>query len=217
MINCIILDDEPLALLKLAEYIKRIPFLTLEKACLETHEAQSLLEGKNIDLLFTDIDMPDKNGIEFIRSLTRPPMVIFTTAYPMYAIEGFKLNAVDYLLKPFEFEDCLHAAEKAQKMQSLSQSIPATAETENPETLFVKSDYKVVRINIDSINYIESMSEYIRIYTDEREKPVTTLYSLQRWRLVYPLISCEYIAHISSICRKSKKFPDSESAFHPKH
>lgn len=100
MINCIILDDEPLALLKLAEYIKRIPFLTLEKACLETHEAQSLLEGKNIDLLFTDIDMPDKNGIEFIRSLTHPPMVIFTTAYPMYAIEGFKLNAVDYLLKP---------------------------------------------------------------------------------------------------------------------
>lgn len=180
MINCIILDDEPLALLKLTEYIKRIPFLTLEKACLETHEAQSLLEGKNIDLLFTDIDMPDKNGIEFIRSLTHPPMVIFTTAYPMYAIEGFKLNAVDYLLKPFEFEDCLHAAEKAQKMQSLSQSIPATAETENPETLFVKSDYKVVRINIDSINYIESMSEYIRIYTDEREKPVTTLYSLQR-------------------------------------
>ena len=151
MINCIILDDEPLALLKLAEYIKRIPFLTLEKACLETHEAQSLLEGKNIDLLFTDIDMPDKNGIEFIRSLTHPPMVIFTTAYPMYAIEGFKLNAVDYLLKPFEFEDCLHAAEKAQKMQSLSQTIPATAETENPETLFVKSDYKVVRINIDSI------------------------------------------------------------------
>lgn len=180
MIHCIILDDEPLALLKLAEYIKRIPFLTLEKACLETHEAQSLLEGKNIDLLFTDIDMPDKNGIEFIRSLTHPPMVIFTTAYPMYAIEGFKLNAVDYLLKPFEFEDCLHAAEKAQKMQSLSQTIPATAETENPETLFVKSDYKVVRINIDSINYIESMSEYIRIYTDEREKPVTTLYSLQR-------------------------------------
>ena len=152
MINCIILDDEPLALLKLAEYIKRIPFLTLEKACLETHEAQSLLEGKNIDLLFTDIDMPDKNGIEFIRSLTHPPMVIFTTAYPMYAIE----------------------------MQSLSQTIPATAETENAETLFVKSDYKVVRINIDSINYIESMSEYIRIYTDEREKPVTTLYSLQR-------------------------------------
>ena len=118
MINCIILDDEPLALLKLAEYIKRIPFLTLEKACLETHEAQSLLEGKNIDLLFTDIDMPDKNGIEFIRSLTHPPMVIFTTAYPMYAIEGFKLNAVDYLLKPFEFEDCLHAAEKAQKIHS---------------------------------------------------------------------------------------------------
>lgn len=90
MMNCIILDDEPLALLKLTEYIRQIPFLTLEKACMETTEAKRLLEEKTIDLLFTDIDMPDMNGIEFIRSLAQPPLIIFTTAYPSFAIDGFK-------------------------------------------------------------------------------------------------------------------------------
>ena len=172
MMNCIILDDEPLALLKLSEYIRQIPFLTLEKACMETQEAQALLEGKNIDLLFTDIDMPGMNGIEFIRSLARPPMVIFTTAYPSFAIDGFKLNAVDYLLKPFEFEDCLRAAQKAQKMKELNQSFSKSNQSDYTETLFVKSDYKVVRIDIESIKYIESMSEYVRIYIEGKEKPV---------------------------------------------
>lgn len=131
--------------------------------------------------------------------ITRPAIDMWIITSPFFSL--FLIN--NYVLIP--------------EMQSLSQSIPATAETENAETLFVKSDYKVVRINIDSINYIESMSEYIRIYTDEREKPVTTLYSLQRLEARLPAHSCEYIAHISSICRKSKKFPDSESAFHPKH
>lgn len=142
MMNCIILDDEPLALLKLTEYIRQIPFLTLEKACMETTEAKRLLEEKTIDLLFTDIDMPDMNGIEFIRSLAQPPLIIFTTAYPSFAIDGFKLNAVDYLLKPFEFEDCLRAVEKAQKMKSLNLSEPNPAEPDNTDTLFIKSDYK---------------------------------------------------------------------------
>ena len=180
MMNCIILDDEPLALLKLSEYIRQIPFLTLEKACMETQEAQALLEEKNIDLLFTDIDMPGMNGIEFIRSLARPPMVIFTTAYPSFAIDGFKLNAVDYLLKPFEFEDCLRAAQKVQKMKELNQSFSKSNQSDYTETLFVKSDYKVVRIDIESIKYIESMSEYVRIYIEGKEKPVITLNSLQK-------------------------------------
>ncbi len=169
MMNCIILDDEPLALLKLAEYIKQIPFLTLEKACMETGEAHTLLEKKHIDLLFTDIDMPDMNGIEFIRSLTHPPMVIITTAYPSFAIDGFKLNAIDYLLKPFELEDCLRAAEKAQKMKSLNKQAPVPASSDDTHTLFVKSDYKVVRIDVDS-NQIHRKHERICTHLYRRER-----------------------------------------------
>ncbi len=180
MMNCIILDDEPLALLKLTEYIRQIPFLTLEKACMETSEAKLLLEEKTIDLLFTDINMPDMNGVEFIRTLAQPPLVIFTTAYPSFAIDGFKLNAVDYLLKPFEFEDCLRAAEKAQKMKSLNLSKPHPIEPSSADTLFIKSDYKMIRIDTDSIKYIESMSEYVRIYAEGRDKPIITLCSMQK-------------------------------------
>lgn len=208
MMNCIILDDEPLALLKLSEYIRQIPFLTLEKACMETQEAQALLEEKNIDLLFTDIDMPGMNGIEFIRSLARPPMVIFTTAYPSFAIDGFKLNAVDYLLKPFEFEDCLRAAQKAQKMKELNQSFSKSNQSDYTETLFVKSDYKVVRINIESIKYIESMSEYVRIYIEGKEKPVITLNSLQKLEARLPphfmRVHRSYIVNLQKITEISR-------------
>ena len=202
MMNCIILDDEPLALLKLTEYIRQIPFLTLEKACMETTEAKRLLEEKNIDLLFTDIDMPDMNGIEFIRSLAQPPLIIFTTAYPSFAIDGFKLNAVDYLLKPFEFEDCLRAAEKAQKMKSLNLSEPNPAEPDNTDTLFIKSDYKMVRIDTDSIKYIESMSEYVRIYAEGRDKPIITLCSMQKLETRLP--SCFIRVHRSYIVNLQK-------------
>ncbi len=174
MIHCVIIDDEPLALIQLGGYIKQIPFLKLEKSCQNTFEALECLREKKIDLIFTDISMPDQNGMDFIRSLPDPPLVIFTTAYSSYAVEGFKLNAVDYLLKPFEFQDCLKAAEKARHLLELISSAP----TEN--TLFVKSDYKVVRIELDSITYIESMSEYICIHTEEREKPIITLHSLQK-------------------------------------
>ncbi len=175
---------------------------------MEISEAQNLLSEKNIDLLFTDIDMPGTNGVEFVRSLSHQPMVIFTTAYPSFAIDGFKLNAVDYLLKPFEFEDCLHAAEKAQKLKNINLSTASFSEPNNTGTLFIKSDYKMIRVDINSIKYIESMSEYVRIYIEEKEKPIITLNSLQKLEARLPShfmrVHRSYIVNLQKIIEISR-------------
>ena len=113
--KCIAIDDAPLALKQLTDYISRVPFLSLVKSCQDAFEAMKVLADEDIDLIFVDINMPDLNGLDFIRSLISRPMVIFTTAYSEYAVDGFKLDAVDYLLKPFEFQDLLKAADKARK------------------------------------------------------------------------------------------------------
>lgn len=137
--KCLIIDDEPLALTQLSGYISRIPFLTLVASCQDACQASEILAHTPVDLLFADINMPDLNGIDFVRSLPNPPMVIFTTAYSEYAIEGFRLNAIDYLMKPFSFAECLRAAEKARQMYGLTHN---TAEPEEEKsTLFVKSKY----------------------------------------------------------------------------
>ena len=117
--KCIAIDDEPLALKQLTDYISCVPFLSLVKSCQDAFEAMKVLADEEIDLIFVDINMPDLNGLDFIRSLISRPMVIFTTAYSEYAVDGFKLDAVDYLLKPFEFQDLLKAADKADS-QALS-------------------------------------------------------------------------------------------------
>lgn len=175
---------------------------------MEISEAQNLLSKKNIDLLFTDIDMPGTNGVEFVRSLSHQPMVIFTTAYPSFAIDGFKLNAVDYLLKPFEFEDCLHAAEKAQKLKNINLSTASFSEPNNTGTLFIKSDYKMIRVDINSIKYIESMSEYVRIYIEKKEKPIITLNSLQKLEARLPShfmrVHRSYIVNLQKIIEISR-------------
>lgn len=175
---------------------------------MEISEAQNLLSEKNIDLLFTDIDMPGTNGVEFVRSLNHQPMVIFTTAYPSFAIDGFKLNAVDYLLKPFEFEDCLHAAEKAQKLKNINLSTTSFSEPNNTGTLFIKSDYKMIRVDINSIKYIESMSEYVRIYIEKKEKPIITLNSLQKLEARLPShfmrVHRSYIVNLQKIIEISR-------------
>ena len=175
---------------------------------MEISEAQNLLSKKNIDLLFTDIDMPGTNGVEFVRSLSHQPMVIFTTAYPSFAIDGFKLNAVDYLLKPFEFEDCLHAAEKAQKLKNINLYTTSFSEPNNTGTLFIKSDYKMIRVDINSIKYIESMSEYVRIYIEEKEKPIITLNSLQKLEARLPShfmrVHRSYIVNLQKIIEISR-------------
>ena len=174
--KCLAIDDEPLALAQLSDYISRVPFLSLVKPCQDAFEAMKVLSDKDVDLIFVDINMPDLNGLDFIRSLISPPLVIFTTAYSEYA--------VDYLLKPFEFQDLLKAADKARKQFEYKlleqQSELGNASQVKGDSLFVKSDCRVVRIDINNIRYIEGMSEYVRIFVEGENKPVITLASLQK-------------------------------------
>ena len=182
--KCIAIDDEPLALKQLTDYISRVPFLSLVKSCQDAFEAMKVLADEEIDLIFVDINMPDLNGLDFIRSLISRPIVIFTTAYSEYAVDGFKLDAVDYLLKPFEFQDLLKAADKARKQYEYrlleQQGELGNSSQIKGDSLFVKSDYKVVRIDVKNIRYIEGMSEYVRICIEGEDKPVITLASLQK-------------------------------------
>ncbi|GAE83601.1 two-component system LytT family response regulator [Bacteroides reticulotermitis] len=208
MMKCIAIDDEPLALSQLAGYISRIPFLTLLKPCQDVFEAMQVLSEEEVDLIFIDINMPDLNGVDFVRSLITNPLVIFTTAYSEYAVDGFKLDAVDYLLKPFEFQDLLKAADKARKKyEYLRQESPDEAKIKDG-SLFVKSDYKVIRLDIDKVKYIEGMSEYIRIFIEGEEKPVMTLSSLQKMEERLPSyfmrIHRSYIVNLRKITEISR-------------
>jgi len=183
MIRCIAVDDEPLALNQIAGYISRVPFLELRGSCQDAFEAMKILSEEEVDLIFLDINMPDLNGLDFVRSLIVKPLIVFTTAYSEYAIDGFKLDAVDYLLKPFDFHDLLKAADKARKYMEI-RSIAALendpTQLSNDGSLFVKADYKVIRINISDIKYIEGMSEYVRIFVESEDKPVMTLLSMKK-------------------------------------
>lgn len=170
MIRCVAIDDEPLALLQIEGYIKKVPFLELQKCFRDAISAIEFLDAGNVDLVFIDINMPGINGLDFVKSLRKKPLIIFTTAYSEYAVEGFKVDAVDYLLKPFEYSDLLRAANKAYKQFTLlhtdRQETPAV-ETK-PEYIFIKADYKITRVDINEIRYVEGFSEYVKIYTDEK-------------------------------------------------
>ena len=188
MIKCLAIDDEPFALLQLATYIKKIPYLELKGECQSALEAKEIMENEIIDAVFIDINMPDLNGMDFVRSLAIRPIIVFTTAYSEYAIEGYKVDAVDYLLKPFGLDDFRKAAEKVKKQfeleaRSYQQTIPATpalsSEPDNDDTLFLKTEHRMVRISISGIKYIEGMSEYLKIHLED-QKPVVVLYSMKK-------------------------------------
>lgn len=196
MIRCIAIDDEPLALRQIKNYIERVEKLDLVALCSNAIEAQELLKTEQVDLLFVDINMPDINGIDFVRGLTNPPLVIFTTAYSEYALEGFRLDAVDYLLKPFSFDDFSRAAEKACSLRELHrmrderaasvstiESIDETAESN--DYISIKSDYKVNLVRYNDIIYIESVGEYIRLHLKDGSK-LTTLFRLKNMETELP-------------------------------
>ena len=185
MIKCIIVDDEPLAVKQLESYVKKIPYLTCVGACYSATEAVEAIEAGGVDAMFVDINMPDMSGVELVRSLENVPLVVFTTAYSEYAIEGFRLDAVDYLLKPIAFEDFLKASNKLYELYCMRNGVKTSAVADNEDRvqqdcLFVKSDYRVLRVPIDSIKYIESMSEYVRIYVEGNPKPIISLLSMKK-------------------------------------
>ena len=181
MIRCLAIDDEPLALQQLITYIGKVPFLELAAQCQSALEARKFLEQDSVDAIFCDINMPDLNGMDFVKSLQAPPLIVFTTAYSEYAVEGFKVNAVDYLLKPFGLDDFRRAANRIKERQeSVSTNIQHPTPNTQPATLFVKTDYRMVKINIPDIRYIEGMSEYLKIYLEGEDKPIITLLSMKK-------------------------------------
>lgn len=180
MIRCVAIDDEPLALEQLKGYIEKVPFLELVAACQDAFSAMSVLASQSVDAVFVDINMPDLNGLDFVRSLVERPLVVFTTAYSEYAIEGYKVDAVDYLLKPFGFAEFQRAANKVRNLHELVDTAKAASANEADDVLFLKVGYKMVRVNIKDIRYVESMGEYLRIYVEGEVKPIITLFSMKK-------------------------------------
>lgn len=163
MIKCLVIDDEPLAIDVLEDFIAKVPFLNLVKGCTSAMEAIEVLHQEDVQLLFLDIQMPQVSGVQFLKSLDYRPKVIFTTAYSDYALEGFNLDAVDYLLKPFTFERFLKAVNKAYQqitLQNKSSEVNA-----DKEYMFVKSGYDTVKVKFDEILYIEGLKDYVKIHT----------------------------------------------------
>ncbi len=174
MIRVVAIDDEPLALRQLELYIGKLPFLELVAACPSAAAARPFVE--QADILYVDINMPDLSGMDFVRSLENPPLIVFTTAYSEFALEGFKVHAADYLLKPFSFQEFeVSAAHLRDRIKAMRPRAEA-----RPEALTFKVDYKTVRVEPDRIRYVESMSEYLKIWLRDEPAPLVVLYRLKR-------------------------------------
>lgn len=182
MIRTLAIDDEPLALQQLVAYIKKVPFLELVAQCQSALEAKKIMEDDIIDAIFIDINMPDLSGLDYVKSLAVPPIIVFTTAYSEYAIDGYKVNAIDYLLKPFGLDDFQRAANKVKAQYDLQRQATAAevSQVDDDDALFLKTEHKVVRINIADIRYVEGMSEYLKIHLENRTKPLIVLLSMKK-------------------------------------
>lgn len=187
-LKCIIIDDEPLPIVLLTDYIQKTPFLQLAGAYTNPLEALDALRRNNVDLVFLDIQMPELNGVEFVQFISERSKIIFTTAYPNYALQGFELNVLDYLLKPISFERFLKAVNKANQVTPegavpngaslLSSASPPS------DVLFVKVEHKIIRVLTTDILYIEGLKEYVAIHT--REKKIITLQSMKKMEEILP-------------------------------
>lgn len=202
MIKCIAIDDEPLALRQMVSYIEKTPFLELVESFNNALLAVSYLQDNHVDLMFVDINMPDLSGMDFVKILKNPPGVIFTTAYSEYAVEGYRVNAIDYLLKPIGYSDFLRSAEKARQRLNPEALLNDKVEA-NDDFLFIKSEYKIVRIKLSDIKYIEGMREYLRFHL-EHEKPIMALLSMKKMEKFLPAanfmrVHRSYIVNLNKI------------------
>ncbi len=197
-LNCAIVDDEPLALNLLESYVNKTPFLTLAGKYSSAVQAMKELPGKQVDLLFLDIQMPELNGLEFSKMVNPHTRIVFTTAFGQYAIDGYKVNALDYLLKPISYVDFLQAANKAvQWFEVLQQP------KDEIDSIFVKSEYKLVQIELKNILYIEGLKDYIKIYEEGNTKPILSLMSMKAMEEMLPASRFMRV-HRSYIVQKDK-------------
>lgn len=216
MVRCIAIDDEPMALRQIKSYIERTEQLELVAACRSAAEAQEVMNTTNVDMLFVDINMPDMNGVDFVRSLDTTHYIVFTTAHPEFAIEGFKLNAIDYLLKPFSYEEFMKASQKVISLVDLVERCHAAesaiaqneAEAADKEVISVKADYKTQLVKVADIVYLESAGEYVRLHI-EGSSTITTLFRLKNMETTLPSDSFlrvhrSYIVNLKRIASYTK-------------
>lgn len=178
MIHCLVVDDEELARTLLKNYIARLPHLNLVGEHKAPFDALQTLRTTPVDLIFLDIQMPELTGTEFLKSLTAKPLVVFTTAYPDYALEGYALDVVDYLLKPFGFDRFLQAVNKASERLRLLQLSSGESPVPDKDYVLVKSEHRLLRVKLDDILYIESMAEYVAFHTESSGR-ILSLMSLK--------------------------------------
>lgn len=185
-LKCAIVDDEPLALGLLESYARKTPLLELYGCYSSAIEAMKHLQGTPVDLLFLDIQMPDLNGLEFSKMVDEQTRIVFTTAFDQYAIDGYRVNALDYLLKPISYADFMQAVNKAVQWFELKQKAddtpkkPTDSQTKPiNEYIYVKSDYKLIQIELDKILYIEGLKDYIKIHTENDPRPILSLISMR--------------------------------------
>ena len=197
-LKCALVDDEPLALGLLESYVAKTPFLELTGKYSSAVQAMQELLEKQADLLFLDIQMPELNGLEFSKMVASHTRIIFTTAFEQYALEGYKVNALDYLLKPISYNDFLQAANKALQWFELTKQ-----PQEEMSSIFVKSDYKLVQIKLDNILYIEGLKDYVKIYEEGESRPILSLMSMKSMEELLP--ASRFIrVHRSYIVQKNK-------------
>ena len=216
MVRCIAIDDEPMALRQIKSYIERTEQLELVVVCRSAMEAQEVLKTATADLLFVDINMPDMNGLEFVRSIDSGHYIVFTTAHPEFALEGFKLNAIDYLLKPFSYEEFMKATQKVISLVDLVERCHAAesaiaqneAEAADKEVISVKADYKTQLVKVADIVYLESAGEYVRLHI-EGSSTITTLFRLKNMETTLPAdgflrVHRSYIVNLKRIASYTK-------------
>ena len=215
-IRCLAIDDEPLALQQLVTYINKVAFLELAAQCQSALEARAFLEHDTVDAIFCDINMPDLNGMDFVKSLAVPPQIVFTTAYSEYAVEGFRVNAVDYLLKPFGLQEFQRAANRLSERLGQKTESHDRSQVEN-DVIFLKTDYRVVKVSIPDIRYVEGMSEYLKVWIEGEAKPIITLLSMKKMEERLPdyfmRIHRSYIINLNKIqeVNKNRVIMDAET------
>ena len=204
MLQCVAVDDEPLALELLEDNISKVPYLKLVAKCSNAMEAIKVLQEKNVDLIFLDIQMPGLTGLQFIQSLSERPMIILITAYEKFALEGFNLDVVDYLVKPVSFERFVKACNKAWELYQLKTK-PKNSIADKPlDYIFVNVDYSLLKVVIDDIMWIEGLKDYIKIYLKSSSKQVITRMTMKSIEELLPAnrfirIHKSYIAAIAFI------------------
>lgn len=206
VIRCAVVDDEPLALGLMASYVKKTPFLKLVGAYSSAVQAMQEMHNHIVDLIFLDIQMPELNGLDYSRMIPQQTRVVFTTAFNQYALDGYKVNALDYLLKPVSYPDFLQAANKAQEWFNLierSQQPEKTEKEEDIQSIFIKSEYKLIQIELKNILYIEGLKDYVKIYEENAPKPIISLMSMKAMEEMLP--SDRFMrVHRSYIVQKEK-------------